>query len=268
MTTETQPARPLLDVRSASISFKQQHGAMVHAVRSVSFAVGAGETVALVGESGSGKSSLARLVLCLTRPDSGEIHLAGERIDHLSNRELRTRRLLMQPVFQDASAAFNPRRTVMQSLEQALRCSATPPVDMRPAVEELLEQVRLFPASRLLNRFSHELSGGQRQRLGIARALAVNPRLIVADEPLSGADVSIRGQILDLLIEIQESRGIAYLFITHDMTLARAFAHRVLVMYKGEIVEQGTTEQIFAEPKNEYTKILVKAAASIDDVAA
>lgn len=268
MTTTPDVASALLDVRDVSISFRQQHGAMVHAVRSVSFTVGAGETVALVGESGSGKSSLARLALCLARPNSGEVHLAGERIDHLSVRDMRSRRPLIQPVFQDASAAFNPRRTVMQSLEQALRCSAKPPVEMRPAVEALLEQVKLFPASRLLNRFPHELSGGQRQRLGIARALAVSPRLIVADEPLSGADVSIRGQILDLLIEIQESQGIAYLFITHDMALARAFAHRVLVMYKGEIVEQGPAEQIFAAPQNDYTRLLVKAASLVDHAAA
>ncbi len=256
----------LLDVRDVSVSFRQQGGGVVHAVQAVSFEVHAGETVALVGESGSGKSSLARLVLCLNRPKSGEILLQGARIDHLSTRALRPRRLVMQPVFQDAASAFNPRRSVFQSLVEALRCAERPPRDMRAAAEQLLEQVRLPPTSRTLDAFPHELSGGQRQRLGIARALAVDPKLIVADEPLSGADVSIRGQILDLLIEIQETRGIAYLFITHDMALARAFAHRVLVMYKGQIVEQGETDQVFAQPKNDYTRLLVNAAMSIDDV--
>lgn len=256
---------PLLEVREVSVSFKQRHGEIVHAVRSVSFEVRRGETVALVGESGSGKSSLARLILCLTRPHGGEIAINGDRIDHLSARDLRKKRLLMQPVFQDAAGAFNPRRSVFQSLVEALRCSAAPPSDMRAAAEQLLEQVKLFPANRLLNAFPHELSGGQRQRLGIARALAVDPKIIIADEPLSGADVSIRGQIIDLLIEIQELRGIAYLFITHDMGLARAFAHRVLVMYKGSLVEQGPAEQIFASPQHEYTRLLVSAAVSIDD---
>ena len=266
MNDTDRPESPLLEVREVSVSFRQQHGGVVRAVNSVSFHVEQGETVALVGESGSGKSSLARIILCLQRPSAGQVLLRGERLDQLSNRDLRSKRLLMQPVFQDAAAAFNPRRTVLQSLVDALRCSLSPPADMPAAAKDLLEQVKLFPAARLLGRFPHELSGGQRQRLGIARALAVDPRLIIADEPLSGADVSIRGQILDLLIEIQETRGIAYLFITHDMALARAFAHRVLVMYKGEIVEQGETDAVFDEPRSDYTRLLVKAALSIDDL--
>jgi ABC-type glutathione transport system ATPase component len=267
MTPTMDGLTPLLDVRDVSVSFKQQRGGLVRAVQSVSFTVRFGETVALVGESGSGKSSLARLVLCLTRPQAGQILLGGERIDHLSTRDLRAKRLLMQPVFQDAASAFNPRRSVFNSLVEALRCAAVPPQDMRGAAEQLLAQVKLPPTDRILNAFPHELSGGQRQRLGIARALAVDPKLIVADEPLSGADVSIRGQILDLLIEIQETRRISYLFITHDMALARAFSHRVLVMYKGHLVEQGDTDQVFARPQNDYTRLLVEAAMSIDEIA-
>jgi ABC-type glutathione transport system ATPase component len=259
-------APPLLEVRDVSVAFRQQRGGWVQAVQSVSFSVQQGETVALVGESGSGKSSLARLILCLTKPQNGEIRLEGERIDDLPRRDLRRKRLLMQPVFQDASAAFNPRRSVFQSLSEALGCARTPPTDLRQAAEELLEQVRLPVTARMMAAFPHELSGGQRQRLGIARALAVDPRLIVADEPLSGADLSIRGQILDLLIDIQERRGIAYLFITHDMALARAFAHRVLVMLKGQIVEQGPADAIFSSPRHNYTKVLVSAAVSLDDV--
>jgi ABC-type glutathione transport system ATPase component len=258
----------LLDVRRVSQSFRQQNGQIVQAVRDASFWVDAGETVALVGESGSGKSSLARIVLCLSRPDSGEVWLQGERIDTLSTRQMRARRHVMQPVFQDASAAFNPRRTVFGSLAQAVRRCADPPAAPGPAVEALLEQVQLTPARHFLDRYPHELSGGQRQRLGIARALAMDPRLIVADEPLSGADVSIRGQIINLLIDLQAARGMSYLFITHDMGLARASSQRVLVMYQGVLIEQGPTEMVFANPRHDYTRLLVRAAELPDEVAA
>lgn len=256
---------PILDVRDVCRNFILPDGEVLRAVRDVSFTVAPGETVALVGGSGSGKSTLARIALCLSTPSSGEVFLAGERIDDLPPRRLRDRRRIMQPVFQDSSMAFNPRRTVHQSLAMAVGQSPVVPRDAVQAVTTLLNQVNLRPADQFLGRFPHELSGGQRQRLGIARALAVSPQLIVADEPLSGADVSIRGQVLNLLLDLQAARNVAYLFITHDMAVARSFAHRVLVMQGGQVVEQGPAKQIFSDPQHDYTRLLVQVARAAED---
>lgn len=258
-----QPVLVLEDLRK---SFHQRGGSgLLVAVDGVSLTVYAGETLALVGESGSGKSTLARLAQRLTDPEHGRVVLEGVDLTALTGRRLREARLRMQPIFQDPSAAFNPRRTVGSALLQALWLS---PVEMRARrAEELLERVGLRPASFYLPRFPHELSGGQRQRLAIARAIAMDPVLILADEPLSGSDVSIRSQMLNLLADLQKERGIAYLLITHDISLAREFADRIAVMYRGRIVEEGDPNVVLREPAHEYTRQLLAAAPQLAGVA-
>jgi ABC-type oligopeptide transport system ATPase subunit len=260
---EPDQVRPLLELRNVSKTFRQRHGAHVQAALNVSITVGYGETVALVGESGSGKSSLARIALCLHRPDAGEVHFDGQRLDTLGSAALRSSRTAMQPVFQDSTAAFNPRRTVLQSLAQALPDCPKDAAVLERRVSELLEQVQLRPGAQYLQRYPMELSGGQRQRLAIARALAMRPKLIVADEPLSGADVSIRGQVLNLFGDLQRAHGLSYLFITHDISVARAFADRVVVMYRGEVVEQGPAAEVLERPAHEYTRVLLAAVPSL-----
>ena len=255
------PEPPVFSVRNVSKTYRMRSGGTHRAVNDVSFDVLPGEIVALVGESGSGKTSLARIALGLLRPDAGDVLLQGRSLIEARPKELRRLRTAMQPVFQDSSTAFNPRRTVEEILVQAtppgLRLA---PAGRRARVIQLLEQVRLRPAEPLLGRYPHELSGGQRQRLSIARAIAMDPAFIVADEPLSGADVSTRGEILNLFLDIQAARGVAYLFITHDISIARAFAQRVLVMYRGDLVEEGPVAQVIDTPRHDYTRRLVGAA--------
>ena len=252
---------PLLELRNVSKSYRRSGGVVVPAVSSVTLSVHPKETVALVGESGSGKSTLARIALCLVRPDAGEVVLNGMRLTGLSNRCLRAIRPMMQPVFQDPAASFNPRRTVQEVLFQALRRVGR--ADQTARAIAVLERVGLRPDTAYLPRLPHELSGGQRQRLAIARALAMEPILIIADEPLSGVDVSIRGQILNLLSDLQEEREVAYLLITHDISMARALAHRIAVMMRGEIVETGPTEQVLGAPQHPYTQRLIAAVPTL-----
>ncbi len=252
----------LLELRGVSKSFHRRGAPPLQAVRDVSLSVDAGECVALVGESGSGKSTLGRLALRLLAPDQGAVLWQGQDAATLSGQALRLARMAIQPVFQDASATFNPRRTVRRLLKQVLvQTGAADTSDGRLC--GLLEQVELRPAGDLLARYPSELSGGQRQRLSIARALATGPLLIIADEPLSGADVSIRAQILDLLTELQERRGLGYLLITHDMLLARAVSSRIAVMYQGAIVETGQTHALLEAPVHPYTVRLLSAVQSI-----
>ncbi len=258
-------AGALLELTGITKTFRRAGAPPVHAVRGVDLAVGAGETVALVGASGSGKTTLGRIALCLIAPDAGSVRLAGETVSALPPDRLRQARVAMQPIFQDPTASFNPRRTVLELLGQALRRRAAADVPGRAA--QLLEDVGLRPASALLARLPHELSGGQRQRLAIARALAMDPRLVIADEPLSGADMSIRGQLLNLLSDLQQRRGVAYLMITHDISLARAFAHRVAVMREGEIVETGPAAEVLTRPGHAYTRALLAAVPTLGYVA-
>jgi ATPase components of various ABC-type transport systems, contain duplicated ATPase len=254
--------KPLLELINVRKTFKRRGDTPLVAVNDVSLSVGYGETVALVGESGSGKSTLGRIALCLMSIDQGEVRLADQRLNMLSRTELRTARLPMQPIFQDPTSSFNPRRTVQQLLNQAM---VKTPVEQRiDRSIDLLDKVGLKGGHGLLSRFPHELSGGQRQRLAIARALAMDPRLIIADEPLSGADVSIRGQVLNLLSDLQDANGIAYLMITHDISIARAFAHRVAVMERGRIVETGPAAEVLSKPEHPYTRRLVAAVPSLE----
>jgi ABC-type glutathione transport system ATPase component len=235
-------------------------GRTQQAVKSLSLTVGRGEIVALVGESGSGKSTLGRMALGLLAPDSGRIVFDGHDLTGLAPREFRTLRTAMQPIFQDPTASLNPRRTVRELLAQALWQYRG---DKNARCIELLQGVGLQPAASFLDRYPHQLSGGQRQRVSIARSLALDPKLIIADEPLSGADVSIRGQVLNLMLDIQRDHGVAYLMITHDISIARAFADRVAVMCQGELVESGPADQVLTQPRHPYTQRLVAAVPEL-----
>ena len=256
---------PVLDIRGVTKEFRRHGAPPLRAVDNASLRVDAGECVALVGESGSGKSTLARIALQLIEPDTGEVSLDGTLLSGLSPSALRVARLAMQPVFQDPASAFNPRRTVRAILRQALaQLSGSDLSDAN--LVSLLGRVELRPGADYLDRYPHQLSGGQRQRLALARAIATRPKIIIADEPLSGADVSIRAQLLNLMTDLQRESGVAYLLVTHDMLVARAFSHRVNVMHRGRIVEEGPTEVVLGAPRHDYTRALISAVQSLDPV--
>jgi oligopeptide/dipeptide ABC transporter ATP-binding protein len=257
---------PLLEVRGLSVHFARTRGwfdrraAPLKAVDEVSFSVAPREIVGLVGESGSGKSTLARAILRLTEPTAGSVRLGGTEILGLKAAALRRIRKRMQVIFQDPYASLNPRMTAGENIAEGLRLLGVHQsrAARAAAVAELLRQVGL-PAEAA-GRYPHEFSGGQRQRIGIARALAVQPALIVADEPVSALDVSIQAQILNLLLDQQEQRGLALLFIGHDLSVIRHFCDRLLVLYLGRIVEVGATEAVFTNPQHPYTRALLDAA--------
>lgn len=237
------------------------------AVDGVSFDIRAGETVALVGETGCGKSSLARLVVGLERPTQGEIWIRGTGEERSRSGQRKSRGRVAQLIFQDPFDSLNPRKSVYQTLRQPLlRYGVVSRGELRGEMLRLLDAVGLGKDPTVLDRAPHQFSGGQRQRVVIARALAVRPRLIVADEPVSALDVSIRAQILRLLSGLQRSNGLSYLFITHDLRVAEAIADRVLVMYGGKIVEEGMNRVVFASPKHPYTAALLASSPNISRV--
>jgi peptide/nickel transport system ATP-binding protein len=230
----------------------------VRAVDGVSFSVERGETLGLVGESGSGKSTLSRAMLQLLTPTSGSVRFEGREIAGLSRRQMRPLRPDMQMVFQDPYASLNPRKRIGQIVGEPLRVQGRASgAELRRRVQELLERVGLSPEH--YDRYPHEFSGGQRQRVGIARALALRPKLIVADEPVSALDVSIRAQILTLLSDLQEEFGLTYVFVAHDIGVVRHVSDRIAVMHEGKIVEQGPADQVCERPSDPYTKILLAA---------
>ena len=232
--------------------------AFVKAVDGVSFSVDAGETLALVGESGCGKSTVSRLVLRLIEPDQGDIRFEGRDLLGMGANELRAFRRDAQIIFQDPYASLNPRMTIGQILAEPLVLHDLAPKERRrERVEELLRLVGLEP--RFARRYAHEFSGGQRQRIAIARALAVEPKLIICDEPVSALDVSIRSQILNLLGDLQQRLGLAYIFVSHDLAVVKHIADRVAVMNLGHIVETADAETLFASPHHPYSRALLSA---------
>ena len=256
------PSPPLVEVRGLEKSFPVRAGLLrrrvgaIQAVAGVSFEVHPGETLGLVGESGSGKSTTGRVLLHLERPTGGSVRFQGRALDGLDPGEFRSVRREMQMIFQDPYASLNPRHNVRRIVREPLDVHGIGSGPEREArVLELLDRVGLEPEHA--RRFPHEFSGGQRQRIGIARALATEPRFIVADEPISALDVSIQAQIVNLLRDLQEERGIAYLFIAHDLAMVRHISHRVAVMALGRIVEIGPRESLFHRPLHPYTRALL-----------
>ncbi len=234
------------------------HAGTVHAVEDVSFTLEAGETFALVGESGSGKTTLARILALLHPPSAGSVHFEGRDLLRLKGNDLKRVRRDIQIIFQDPYGALDPRMTVSAIISEPLRIHREGDRASRAeTVRALMEAVGLAPS--LANRYPHEFSGGQRQRVGIARALALNPKLVIADEPVSALDVSVQSQVLNLMQDLQEARGLAYLLIAHDLAIVDHMADRVAVMYFGRIVETARRDDLFARPAHPYTRALLRA---------
>ena len=256
---------PLLSVTDLTVHFPIRRGLLfdrtvdhVKAVDGVSFEIPEGQTLGLVGESGSGKSTTAYAALQLIRPTVGSVRFAGRELTTLGREELRRTRRDIQIVFQDPYASLNPRMTVGRIVGEPLQThSVGSRSSRRAAVADLLELVGFDPA--YTNRYPHEFSGGQRQRIGIARALALNPKLIVCDEPVSALDVSIQAQILNLLKDLQRDLGLTYLFIAHDLAVVRGMSDTIAVMHDGKIVEQGQAEAVYTSPQSDYTRALLAA---------
>ena len=257
-------AEPLLRVTNLVRHFRQEREKLfgqagrVHAVDGVSFDIAAAETLALVGESGCGKTTVGRVVLGLDEPTSGEVSFAGRPVHALRPREWRAQRQALQMVFQDPLGALDPRMPVGRQIREPLEIHRIGTAQSRAEkVAEMLAAVGLGPD--LAARYPHELSGGQQQRVNVARALIVNPQLIVCDEPVSALDVSVQAQVVNLFAAIQRERGVAYLFISHDLKVVRHLAHRVAVMYLGQIVEIAPRESLFERPRHPYTRALIAA---------
>jgi oligopeptide transport system ATP-binding protein len=268
--SQTQAGAPLLEVTDLVKHFPIKRGVLidrevdqVRAVDGIGFRVERGETLGLVGESGSGKSTACRALLQLLEPTSGSVKFEGREIAGLGRRQMQPLRRQMQMIFQDPYASLNPRKRVGQIVGDPLkRQGVASGAELRRQVQGLLERVGL--SSEHFNRFPHEFSGGQRQRIGIARAVALKPKLVICDEPVSALDVSIQAQIVNLLDDLQDEFGMAYLFVAHDIGVVRHISDRIAVMHDGKIVEQGDADQVCERPQDEYTKKLL-AAVPIPD---
>jgi len=261
-------ASPIVEAKGVSRAFRgrSRRDGSVLAVDDVSLGLRAGETVGLVGESGSGKSTLGRLLVGLDHPTGGEVRFEGRPLGSLDRAENRRFRRTVQIVFQDPYASLNPRLTVGAAIREVLTVHAiVPPSATRTRTGELLERVGLDSADA--RRYPHEFSGGQRQRIGIARALAVEPRILVADEPVSALDVSVQAKIIVLLRQLQRDLGLGYLFVSHDLAVVRAIATEVAIMQRGRIVERGPTSQVYDDPRHPYTKSLLSAIPRLSTTA-
>ncbi len=268
-------SKPLLQVKGLVKHFPIKQGILfkrtvgqVQAVDGVSFDLFQGETLGLVGESGSGKSTVARTLLRLHEPTAGQALYEGEDLFEMSNSEMRKRRRDIQIIFQDPYASLNPRMTVRDIITEGWKIHAdvVPKKEHETQAAELLARVGLNPDH--INRYPHQFSGGQRQRIGVARALALSPKIIVADEPVSALDVSVQAQVINLLEEIQDEFNLSYIFIAHDLSVVRHIADRVAVMYLGRMVEIGTEDEIYERPTHPYTQALLSATPIADPVAA
>ena len=259
---------PLLEVKNLRKSFRvndslgRSAGQLV-AVNDISFQLEKGETLGLVGESGCGKSTTGKLIMQLLHPDIGEVRFSGEELTHLTPAQMRPYRRRMQMIFQDPFSSLNPRMTVSAILSEPLQIHRLAPAhQIRDKVIELLEKVGL--SAQHERRYPHEFSGGQRQRIGIARALAVEPELIIADEPVSALDLSVQAQILNLLQKFQQENNLSYLFIAHDLAVIEHVSDRVAVMYLGKIVELTGADELYKNPRHPYTEALLNAVPSPD----
>jgi oligopeptide/dipeptide ABC transporter ATP-binding protein len=256
-------AEPIIDIDQVEVTFPGRSGGVARAVDGVSLTVNRGEIVALVGESGCGKTTLARSILGLERPAAGEIRYEGEGLSY-GARALKRYRKNVQLVLQDPTGALNPRHSVYEAVAEGPR---THGMDDEPGrVARALTQAGLRPPERFYLRYPHELSGGQRQRVVIAGALALEPEVIIADEPVSSLDASVRGEILALMLRLREDLGLTLLVVTHDLGLAWNIADRIVVMYLGRVVEEGPTEQVLSDPQHPYTKALLSVVPEIEDV--
>jgi len=253
----------LLEARNVSKVFRARRASgTVHAVKDATLRARPGEFIAIVGESGSGKSTLARLLLDLIPLSSGTVELDGQPITRLRGSARRTYRRVVQAVLQDPAGSLNPRKRVERTIGEVIRLHgiARRPADVRAKVIEVLELVGMSPAQPFLDRFPHELSGGQRQRVLIARAISLNPQIIVADEAVSALDASVKAGVLRVMADLKDRLGVGYVFITHDLPLVKKVADYVYVMRSGEIVEEGPKDRIFSAPEHPYTQTLLAAA--------
>ncbi|MCY4518424.1 MAG: ATP-binding cassette domain-containing protein [Acidimicrobiaceae bacterium] len=261
--TEQVSGTPIVEVSSLTKHFPASGGARVHAVEQVSLHIDRGETLAVVGESGCGKSTLAYLIIRLLNPTSGTIQLDGTDITNLGPKALRPHRRKAQIVFQDPFASLDPRRTIGKAIAEPLEIHrAVPRREINDVVADLLRRVGMSPDD--MAQYPHQFSGGQRQRICIARALALRPELVIADEAVSALDVSIQAQVINLMMDLQSELGLSYLFISHDLAVVERIAHRVGVMYLGQIVELGSRRAIFENPTHPYTQRLLDAVPIAD----
>lgn len=251
-----------LQFKGGKLTRRQEY---VHAINGVSLNVMKGEALCVVGESGCGKSTVARTVMGLLTPTAGQVSYRGERIDNLSDKQMLPYRKKMQMIFQNPYASLNPRMTIMETLKEPIRFHnpTMAASEISDKIAEVMLSVGVDPSWG--ERYSHEFSGGQRQRISIARALAVDPEFIVADEPISALDVSIQAQVLNLMMDAQEQRNLTYLFITHDLAVVEHFGTRVAVMYLGTLCELAPTKQMFSNPRHPYTQALMSAIPRLED---
>lgn len=254
--------KPLIEVKNLQKYFPTSHG-MLHAVDNVNLKIEAGRTLGVVGESGCGKSTLGRTIIHLLENTGGNIYFNGEDVTQVKGRKLKQLRENMQIIFQDPYSSIDPRKTIRETVKEPMKVSGRyKKSEIEAATDELMELVGID--QRLKNAYPHELDGGRRQRVGIARALALNPQFIVCDEPVSALDVSIQAQVLNLLKELQQQKGLTYMFVTHDLSVVRHISDDICVMYLGQVVEISPAKELFKQPRHPYTKALLNAIPTID----